>query len=401
MTESPIISLSPNVNIQEINKSHIPEVRAGRNIAMYVGEFEKGPISEPILITSQLQFKQIFGRARDWNFNDWYQVFNYLMYSSPIWVCRASGNIQVKARNNGNIANSAGEWGNIITLKIYNLENYYNNVDNIRTLISEDKIDGEYQVLIYRNDKLVEFFSVNDDTEIKSSYLEKVNLETGVFKLENGYVSRATFSEIRECLFLFEKDNYDIDIIIGNDKDNASAIELAEYRRDCIAYIGIPREFIDHIKVNNDILTTEDGYIIVNNKNIIARLNEDNKRNVERYVKSLPKSQFCFFVLGIKQILDNFDSKRKLVNIAADIAGLKGLASTKNPWSLGLGANFRIKNYTDLRYYYSKDDKDFFYKLGVNCIDKDILLSEKMFIDAPAEYGLLSTRNTLNYIERV
>ena len=30
-----------------------------------------------------------------------------------------------------------------------------------------------------------------------------------------------------------------------------------------------------------------------------------NKKNVERYVKSLPNSQFCFFVLGIKQILDN------------------------------------------------------------------------------------------------
>ena len=400
MTESPIISLSPNTNIQEIDKSNVPEAQAGRNIAMYVGEFEKGPINEPVFITSQLQFKQIFGRARDWNFNDWYQVFNYLMYSVPIWVCRTAGKDRVKANNNGIVVNSPGEWGNIITVKIYNQENYFSNKDNVRAIIPEDKIDGEYQVLVYRNDKLVEFFSIDKSEEMNSIYLESINLIPGEYKLENGYVSRANLADIKESTYIFEKDDYDIDIIIGNEKDNSIAISYAEYRKDCICFIGIPKEYIEYISVNDNKLTTEDGYIILYNKEEIKVLNEKNKQNIVRYIESLPRSQYCFFVLGIKQILDNFDSKKKLVNIAGDIAGLKGLASTKNPWSLGIGSNFKIKNYTDIRNYYSKEDKEFFYKLGVNTIDKNIILSEKMFIDAPAEYGLLSTRNTLNYIER-
>lgn len=408
MTESSIISLSqtsPNVSVQETDIS-IPLVTPTRNIAMYVGEFEKGPINEPVLIGSALQFKQIFGRALDWNFNDWYQVYNYLLYSAPIWVCRTAGQERTKAFNNGNIANSPGEWGNLLTVAILNTEDYYNNIEvnlineNIQKIISEDKLDGEYLVLVFRKQQLVEFFSVNYALEIDSSYLETFNLERGEYSLNSGFTERATIFELRESSFLFQKEDYDIDIIIGNEMDNSVAIDLAEYRKDCIAFVGIPSVLLLYLLVNTEILTTEDGYIIIMGLSEIKQMNERNKQKILEYVQGLNKSQYCFFVLGIKQITDNFDNKKKLVNIAGDIAGLKASASLVNPWKVGLGSDYKIKNYEETRYYYNIDDKDLFYQNGVNALEKDIILSEKMFIDAPEEYGLLSTRNTLNNIER-
>ena len=65
--------ISPNVKLLESNFEYNSNINPTQNIALYVGEFEKGPINEPILITSQLQFKLIFGRALDFNYNHWYQ----------------------------------------------------------------------------------------------------------------------------------------------------------------------------------------------------------------------------------------------------------------------------------------------------------------------------------------
>ena len=71
--------ISPNVSILESNSIINTNIYPTQNIAMYIGEFEKGAIDEPVLISSPLQFKQTFGRSLDFNYNHWYQVYNYLL----------------------------------------------------------------------------------------------------------------------------------------------------------------------------------------------------------------------------------------------------------------------------------------------------------------------------------
>lgn len=401
------ISSSPIVQITETDQS-LYTVSPSKNIAMFVGEFEKGEINKPILISSKLQFKQHFGRALDWNYNQWYQVFNYLEYTNPIWVCRTAGEITAKSSNNGNIANSPGEWGDLLTVVILNTAEYYSNkfIDILETpvqsIIQEHRIDGEWQVLVIRKKQIMEFFSVDNNTEISSLYLESFNLESGEFTLKDGFSDRATLEDLRESTFLFQKDDYDIDIIIGNDFDNNIAIELAEYRKDCIAYIGLPVNIYTFLKVNGKALITENRNPIVTEMLRFNSLTQNNKNKIIDYINNIKRSNFCFFVLGFKQMVDGFDSKKKIFNVAGDVAGLKGLASQKNPWNVGIGMKFPLKNFISTSYYYNQEDKDLFFQLGVNLLIGDTIFSEKMFIDEEIQTPItsLANRNMLNYVER-
>jgi len=81
---------SPNVQIQHIDKTHYT-IKQSDEIAAFVGIFEKGPIDTPVYITNPDTFKFTFGRGIDDFRSDWFQVYNYLQYSSGIWVVRSGG----------------------------------------------------------------------------------------------------------------------------------------------------------------------------------------------------------------------------------------------------------------------------------------------------------------------
>lgn len=125
----------PNSIIQEIDNSVISETFTGE-IGAYVGYFEKGTLNEPILITSPAQFKTVFGRGIDEYAPYWYQVFNYLQYSSGIYVMRVAGNdtynatSEVWGENTADKTNIFGTIGDyILTGKTFltNFEGEYTN----------------------------------------------------------------------------------------------------------------------------------------------------------------------------------------------------------------------------------------------------------------------------------
>ena len=118
--------LSPGVKVFEKDNINY-NINPSNIIAIFVGEFEKWPIEKPVFITDILQFKLIFGRATESNYNQWYQVYNFLQYSSNLYVCRAAGQKIIASSNNGNIANSPGEWGDILTVEIYKSSDYFVN----------------------------------------------------------------------------------------------------------------------------------------------------------------------------------------------------------------------------------------------------------------------------------
>jgi len=434
-----IQTIAPNVITSE-SESRSTLIDPSKNIALFVGEFERGPVNEPIVVSSALEFKTTFGRAIAPFIDDWYQCYNYLQYSKPLIVYRVTGANSTKSNNNGIRANTVGGWGDLLTVKI----------QNDTTGLDLSIIEKEYQVLIYRKDILVEHlqFNIDDDLEnFESNYIESVILENGTYQLQGGYTKPASYDDVEEAYSIFTKENFEIDIIIGNSRYNELAIQLAEYRRDCIAFVSIPPEFFYflQIKSNNDdssngILSTEEyddslhtvqivetsdsGYLseesttpivikiseesnTVYSENILIDIKKlfklDNKsRNlIDSYVDSLPKSEFCLFVLGLKYIKDGFTDKNILVSVSGDIAGIKAMNSITNPWGTCAGYKYNIKsNYIDIRYFHNKNDIDYYYKKGVNSLRKNYLLSDKMFVDYESLADNLYLRNTLNYIER-
>lgn len=81
--------LSPGVAVTTNDLSQVVQA-AGDSQACFSGDFVKGPVNVPTLITSIAELKEIFGNPTSQNYNQWYQVFNFLQYSGEILVTRAA-----------------------------------------------------------------------------------------------------------------------------------------------------------------------------------------------------------------------------------------------------------------------------------------------------------------------
>lgn len=407
MTESTSIKTieSPGILISSSNFVPNNYINPSLNIAAFVGEFEKGPINELILITSALQFKLIFGRATEVNYNDWYQVYNYLQYGTPrIFVCRSSGITQIKANNNGNIANTPGSWGNLLTVEIYYKTNLTNTIRDVFGLLEIEQENNfkNYFVIIKRKDIIVEQFNINFSEELNSNYLESINLEEGIFKLENGYTDSPKEEDISESLELFSKENYDIDILIASEYFNNENIKLAESRKDCVVFMGVPRRFIYFLVINGLILTTEDGTKIASKiKNLKLTITDSDIDDIKQYISKLQKSSYAFCVFGFKVQFDEFTGKNRVINTIGDIAGLKSSAALINPWSIGAGIERgTLKNFERFTMLLKKSDKEDLYKMGVNTLENNVLMSQKLFVDETFSTQKLHQRNIYNYLKR-
>ena len=83
---------SPGVEVQEIDVSQVISSLSDITIACYVGNFSKGPIDSYIVISDITDFISVYGYPNFINYNDWYQVYNYLSYGSGIIaICRIGG----------------------------------------------------------------------------------------------------------------------------------------------------------------------------------------------------------------------------------------------------------------------------------------------------------------------
>lgn len=390
--------LSPGVKVFEKDNINY-NINPSNNIAIFVGEFEKGPIEKPVFITDILQFKLIFGRATESNYNQWYQVYNFLQYSSNLYICRASGLTVTKASNNGNVANSPGEWGNIISIEIYKSSDYL--INNLNYYFDEYQKESKYLVLVKRLGKVVETFNVNDVLEIKSNYLETINLEYGIYNLYGGYSEKASSEDYKRAYNIFSKENYEIDIIIADEDNNDLAIDLAEERQDCIAFLGLPRKFIDTIDANGMVLTTENDVIIyLGMTEIKYLLKEPEYKLIEAYLKHLKRSSYCFFTLGFAVIEDGFTNKKRIINLNADVAGLKSAYSSKNSWLPSAGVQRGKVIHETTTIILKQDYSDELYKEGVNTFKQNILSTQKLFINEPQLIDKLHSRNILNFVKR-
>lgn len=403
--------ISPNVSILESNSIINTNIYPTQNIAMYIGEFEKGAIDEPVLISSPLQFKQTFGRSLDFNYNHWYQVYNYLLYpgSPKIWVCRTSGSDSTSASNNGNIASSPGEWGNLLVVEIYDKTDY-NDISietqkylkQVFNVYSINEINKKYLIIIKRSNIIVETSNIDFNSDLESSYLSEINLIPGIYELSGGFSSPAFPEDYQRSFELFTKEDYEIDIVIAHEEINDVVIDFVETRKDCVAFLNIPRRFVKYLLVNDSILTSEQKQLIViDDYKLKNKLDEQDYNNIKNYLSELKKSSYAFMTLGFKKQLDKFTGKSRLIATCGDIAGLKAQASSINPWSIGAGLERgRLKEYEDLSMRVPQNKYQELYKLGVNSVQNGVLMSQKMFIDETFNVSRMHQRNIYNYLER-
>ncbi len=392
-------------------------------VSSFIGIFEKGPINTPVLITSINEFKMTFGRGKFGNYNDWYQVYNYLQYSNKIIVIRSSGsssingnilgqNILIKNEEDSEdslpttnemnfIAKTPGEWSNILKIVVQDSNNYDKSVF---------KYVKDYCVIVYRKDVVVDSFRFKLGDKIESNYVYMVGTEItlGEFNISNGVTSNPAHSDLSESYsILDEVDNIVIDSIIGNDVDNNLAIQVAEKRKDCVAYIGIPyktMEFLSTI-INGELsyITTNAGQLIIANefKNLFK--SESDKENIDSYINEIDKSMFANFTLDLKLQFNGFTNKYEIFNIAGDVAGNASRAYNIAPWTPPAGLNNGLlKNYKKLIYEMGEIEKYKYYEQGVNLIahERGVAYISTQKTLGCGNFTDLNIRVLFNYIER-
>lgn len=81
--------LSPGVLVQERDFSTIvPTVASG--IGGIAGRFTKGPINTPILISTEDELVDVFGKPTDTNANEWFTASQFMLYTNSLWTVRAA-----------------------------------------------------------------------------------------------------------------------------------------------------------------------------------------------------------------------------------------------------------------------------------------------------------------------
>jgi hypothetical protein len=438
---------SPTVSTTEQNKSYY-QPNFTNEIAAYVGYFEKGPINTPTFITDINEFKFIFGRGLDFCHNDWYQVYNYLQYASGIWVVRASGNQQYNA-NNGDIisinsleefqtnydeieleydirviSKVPGEAGNLLSVAFirdtsYNQNKYVGHGYYSKDLFTYMEND-QTGMVVFRNGNIVEKFQILDDDLGEISTLSKYvyvkikdntdffnYIDEELITLSKGSTNFASDEDFKNAHdILKNKDQYYIDIIIGNEYANEYAIEVSEDRKDCIAFIGIPTRFITFLEAYKneeaEVLYTEDGLVIATSDfSIPKNLGAEDFERLYEYINGLNESQFVHFTANIKHQIDGFTGKTKLVNIAGDIAGLKSKASLISPWTPSAGLERGIiLNGEDIHIKFSENQKTAVYTKGLNFIDGGIIMTQRTFLSTPSSFSRINVRCIFNHLEK-
>ena len=230
-----------------------------------------------------------------------------------------------------------------------------------------------------------------------------------IIKFSNGYNAEPVDSNFINSYELLENaEKYDIDIIIGNDRVNHLAVALAEKRRDCIAFIGIPTTFINYLTLlmgpgnPNEMAYTQNGVkIALSSFKMPSKLTETAVHELNKYISTIPNSQFVHFTMNIKVQRDAFTNTNKLVNVAGDTAGLKSKASLLSPWIASAGLEKgKIKN--SVKMYINLNDAQIkeYYKKGLNFIQNNVLMSQKTYYTRPSSFDRVNVRSLFNHVEK-
>ena len=178
------------------------------------------------------------------------------------------------------------------------------------------------------------------------------------------------------------KEEVDVDIIIGNELDDGNAaFALADNRKDCIAFIGTK-------------------YNIVGKKAADA-----NDQVIEN--RGNRNSMFACYASNYKFQYDRYNDKNRWVNIAGDIAGLRAqTSSSRASWwaSAGLERG-QLKGVIKLAYNPNQQQRDALYKKNINPVvtfpgQGTVCWGQKTLLSKPSSFDRINVRGLFNTLER-
>lgn len=183
------------------------------------------------------------------------------------------------------------------------------------------------------------------------------------------------------------KEEFEVDIVIANERAQNAAINLANDRQDCIAFLGA-RE--------SDVVCNKSA-IAVNN---LVEYVTSGELNVE--------SSYSAFFGNYKYQYDKWNDTYRWVNLAGDVAGLRADVNTRRDvWWASAGIDRgQIKNAIKLAFNPNQGERDVLYKTKINPIvgfpgqGNAIVWGQKTLQSKPSAFDRINVRGLFNTLER-
>ena len=345
-------------------------------------------------------------KSKPWQGNP-VQIYGYSDFITKEYDFLEPDNfIKIAARN-------PGEWGNLLDICIFTAKEFNENKEIKKGFFARNLTKavnpGYYFIVVFRKDFVVETFNIkfNDiETINKNSnyiYLKQRFLDykiydgnlywvdgdvlladgnlphdlkpvfygTNSIKLSGGVTEQPSKDDIIESYNSVDnKEQYQINLIIANERHPEAAVNLAKSRKDAAVIIGSPK-----------------------NCNTL----EENLKYITRL-----KSDYSYYVSNYKKQFDEFSQKYFWCNFAGDIAGLRSrLIQANGNRESHCKIIYNLLNVTQIEKNYHVNQRDIFANNQINTVVQntnnytvlgEFLLTENITND-------LTTRLILNNIE--
>lgn len=202
--------------------------------------------------------------------------------------------------------------------------------------------------------------------------------------LAGGFYGAPSDFDLIEAYQLFTNaEDFDVSVIIANERINQTALDIATDRADCIAIAGAPKSIVTSATPVSDLVE----YI-------------SNDVNVE--------SSYAAFYGNYIQIVDTYNSKYRWVNIAGAIAGSQIRTNSANdPWWANAGLDRgQISNVVKIAFNPTKGERDVLYKNKINPIVSTpgqgncIIWGQKTMLSRSSAFNRINVRQLFLVIEK-
>jgi len=254
------------------------------------------------------------------------------------------------------------------------------------TYLSQDKYGMMKEEL---TEKIVPAYKPSED---------KWGVATETITVQGGKAPKISTGSLHNAYFTVEdKEKYEIDVVIGNERNPSAAQDLAEKRKDCIAFIGARYE------------DTVGKKAIDATNDIIRYLTEEDptKRAKSSLGSKLQRTMFSAFFGNYFKIYDTYNKTHRWINVAGDMAGVRCSVTTENAsWWVSAGMRRGIINNIErMAFTPSEPMRDQLYKNSINPLvtfpgTGNLVWGNKTMQAYASAFDRINVRNMFSTIER-
>lgn len=423
--------LSPGINTSEIDLTTVvPAVST--STGAIAGVFAWGPVNEPILVSSEVDLVNRFGKPiTGLNIETFFTAADFLAYGNSLYVTRANTGITAAPTSGstgaqvGFAAKYQGALGNSIKIMMATSATYNSANAILQSAVSSAPVAGEAHIVVldttgaFSGGAANSILEVYEDVSLSVTakkpdgtnnyFSEVVNIKSKYLKVTNANTAPLTAAIDSPCIngangsdentvvigtlqtaydTFANPEELDISLMMQGPARGTNDVQLANYlativeaRKDAMLFVSPARS--DVVDVTNKVT------------------------NVTGFSNALTVSSYMVVDSGYKYRYDRYNDTYVYTPLNGDIAGLCARTDNqRDPWYSPAGYNRgSIKNVIKLAYNPVKAERDALYKAAVNPVitqpgQGTVLFGDKTHFLKPSAFDRINVRRLFIVLEK-